>query len=60
LWLNRIIVSFFSNFLLDIYFIYVSNTILKSPLSPTHPLPFLGPGGDIEIFLKLKIEMGGI
>jgi hypothetical protein len=34
----------------DIFFIYISNAILKVPCtlplpcSPTHPLPFLGPG----------------
>jgi hypothetical protein len=37
-------------FLLDIFFIYISNAILKVPYtlplssSPTHPLPLLGPG----------------
>jgi hypothetical protein len=41
---------FFNNFLLDIFFIYISNAIWKVPYtlplpcSPTHPLPFLGPG----------------
>ena len=36
--------------LLDIFFIYISNAILKVhytlplPCSPTHPLPLLGPG----------------
>ena len=41
---------FFSNFLLGIYFIYISNAILKVsytlPLSfsPTYSLPLLGPG----------------
>ena len=40
---------FFSNFLLGIYFTYISNAILKVlytlPLpSPNHPLPLLGPG----------------
>jgi hypothetical protein len=36
--------------LLDIFFIYISNAILKVPYtlplpcSPTHPLPLLGPG----------------
>jgi hypothetical protein len=41
----------FSPFLkLDIFFIYISNAILKvpytlpQPCSPTHPLPLLGPG----------------
>jgi hypothetical protein len=40
----------FIYFLLDIFFIYISNAILKvpytlpSPCSPTHPLPLLGPG----------------
>jgi hypothetical protein len=38
------------NFLLDIFFIYISNAILKVPYTlpmlcyPTHPLPLLGPG----------------
>ena len=37
-------------FLLDIFFIYISNAIRKvpyilpQPCSPTHPLPLLGPG----------------
>jgi hypothetical protein len=41
---------FFFNFLLDIFFIYISNAIpkvpyaLPLPCSPTHPLPLLGPG----------------
>jgi hypothetical protein len=41
---------FFSNFLLDLFFIYISNAIpkvtytLPLPCSPTHPLPLLGPG----------------
>jgi hypothetical protein len=41
---------FFFNFLLDIFFIYISNTILKvpytlpTPCSLIHPLPLLGPG----------------
>ena len=40
---------FFPNFLLGVYFIYISNAILKVPYtllppSPTHPLPLLGPG----------------
>jgi hypothetical protein len=41
--------SFF-NFLLYIFFIYISNAIPKGPYtlplpcSPTHPLPLLGPG----------------
>jgi hypothetical protein len=42
---------FFSSiFLLDIFFIYISNAIPKvpytppPPCSPTHPLPLLGPG----------------
>jgi hypothetical protein len=43
-------VYFFPIFLLDIFFIYISNAILKVPYtlplfcSPTHPLLFLGPG----------------
>jgi hypothetical protein len=38
-----------NNFLLDIFFIYISNAIPKDPCtlplpcSPTHPLPLLGP-----------------
>jgi hypothetical protein len=42
--------TFFSKFLLDIFFIYISNAIpkvpytLPLPCSPTHPLPLLGPG----------------
>jgi hypothetical protein len=44
----------FKNFLLDIFFIYISNVILKVPYtlplpcSPTHPLPLLGP--DIPLY----------
>jgi hypothetical protein len=39
----------FPNFLLGIFFIYISNAILKvshypPSRSPTHPLPLLGPG----------------
>jgi hypothetical protein len=40
----------FFNFLLDIFFIYISNAIpkvpytLPPPCSPTHPFPLLGPG----------------
>jgi hypothetical protein len=39
-----------SFFLKDIFFIYISNSILKvpdtlpTPCSPTHPLPLPGPG----------------
>jgi hypothetical protein len=39
-----------SHFLLDIFFIYISNAIpkvpytLPLPCSPTHSLPLLGPG----------------
>jgi hypothetical protein len=42
--------SFFNFILVDIFFIYISNAILKVPYtlllpcSPTHPLPLLGPG----------------
>jgi hypothetical protein len=38
------------NFLLDIFFIYISDAIPKvpytllPPCSPTYPLPLLGPG----------------
>jgi hypothetical protein len=48
--LTWVLETFFSNFLLDIFFIYISNAILKVPYtlplpcSPTHPLPLLGPG----------------
>jgi hypothetical protein len=41
---------FFFYFLLDIFFIYISNAIPKVPYtlpltcSPTHSLPLLGPG----------------
>jgi hypothetical protein len=41
---------FLKNFLLDIFFIYISNAISKvpynlpPPCSLTHPLPLLGPG----------------
>jgi hypothetical protein len=41
---------FFLNFLLDIFFIYISNAIpkvhytLPPPGSPTLPFPLLGPG----------------
>jgi hypothetical protein len=41
---------FFLQILIDIFFIYISNAILKvpytllHPCSPTHPLPLLGPG----------------
>jgi hypothetical protein len=43
-------ILFFPTFLLDIFFIYISNAILKvpytlpPPCSPTHSLPRLGPG----------------
>jgi hypothetical protein len=43
-------VGFFWKFLLDIFFIYISNAIprvpytLPPPCSPTHALPLLGPG----------------
>jgi hypothetical protein len=42
--------SFLIYFLLDIFFIYISDAIpkvpytLPLPCSPTHPLPLLGPG----------------
>jgi hypothetical protein len=42
--------SFLKQFLLDIFFIYISNVNLKvpstlpSPCSPTHPFPLPGPG----------------
>jgi hypothetical protein len=43
-------VIFLKKFLLDIFFIYISNAIPKvpctllPPCSPTHPLPLLGLG----------------
>jgi hypothetical protein len=43
-------ILFFYYFLLDIFFIYISNAILKvphtlpPPCSPTHPFLLLGPG----------------
>jgi hypothetical protein len=43
--------KYFNTFLLDIFFIYISNAIPKAPYalppplcSPTHPLPVPGPG----------------
>jgi hypothetical protein len=42
--------GFLNLFLIDIFFIYISNAIPKvpytllPPCSPTHPLPLLGPG----------------
>jgi hypothetical protein len=52
---NSIFTLFFSTvFLLDIFFIYISNAIpkvsytLPLPCSPTHPLPLLGP--DIPLY----------
>jgi hypothetical protein len=50
----------FSNFLLDIFFIYIPNAIpkvphtLPMPCSPTHPLPFLVPG--ILLYWGIKKE----
>jgi hypothetical protein len=47
-----IIAFSFPTFLLDIFFIYISNAIpkvhytLPPPCSPTHSLPLLGPGVD--------------
>jgi hypothetical protein len=46
-------------FLLDIFFIYISNVIpkvpytLPPPCSPTHPLPLLGPGATLYIAYKI-------
>jgi hypothetical protein len=48
--LSVIPMEYFSNFLLGIFFIYISNAIpkvpytLPLPCSPMHPLPLLGPG----------------
>jgi hypothetical protein len=50
LFLNFFILKFFSSFLLDIFFLYISNAIPKAPYaptlpcSPTHLLPLSGPG----------------
>jgi hypothetical protein len=51
---------FFALFLkLDIFFIYISNAILKVPYtlplpySPTYPLPFLGPG--VPLYWAYKV-----
>ena len=47
---SQLFFFFSSNFLLDIFFIYISNAIMKVPYTlpvpcfPTHPLPLLGPG----------------
>jgi hypothetical protein len=47
---NVLLAFLFFFFLLDIFFIYISNAIpkvpytLPPPCSPTHPLPLLGPG----------------
>ena len=44
------VIFFFQAFLLDIFFIYISNVIPKAPYtvpppcSPTHPLKLPGPG----------------
>jgi hypothetical protein len=49
-WSLHKLLLFFFNFLLDIFFIYISNVIpevpytLPPPCSPTHSLPLLGPG----------------
>jgi hypothetical protein len=56
MWILSIVVGIF--FLLDIFFIYISNAILKvpytlpPPCSPTHPLLLLGPG--IPLYLVIK------
>jgi hypothetical protein len=45
-----VFIFFLFQFLLDIFFIYISNAIMKAPYtlpplcSPTNPLPVLGPG----------------
>jgi hypothetical protein len=46
LWFLFLKIFFSFNFLLDIFSIYISNAIPKSPppCSPNHPLPLLGPG----------------
>jgi hypothetical protein len=53
----QLVTGYFLNFLLDIFFIYISSASPKFPYtvplpcSPTHSLPLLGPGiplyGDI-------------
>jgi hypothetical protein len=58
--------SFFFLFflLLDIFFIYISNAILKVPYtlplpcSPTHPLPLLGPGVPLHWGIKSLQDQG--
>jgi hypothetical protein len=51
-------------FLLDIFFIYISNAILKvpytlpSPCSPAHPLPLLGLGVPLYCHIKFAIPRG--
>jgi hypothetical protein len=51
--LGSVCVNFIEYFLLDIFFIYISNAIPKAlslslPCSPTHPLPL--PGPDIPLY----------
>jgi hypothetical protein len=47
---KNLFIYLFIYFLLDSFFIYISNAIpkvpytLPLPCSPTHPLPLLGPG----------------
>jgi hypothetical protein len=53
-------------FLLDIFFIYMSNAILKVPYilplpcSPTHPLPLLGPGIPLYWGIQSLQYQGGL
>jgi hypothetical protein len=47
---HLLLISFLKAFLLDIFFIYISNAIPKAPYtfplpcSPFHPIPLPGPG----------------
>jgi hypothetical protein len=41
---NENMILFILLLLLDIFFIYISNAILKVPYALYHPLPLLGPG----------------
>jgi hypothetical protein len=52
-------------FLLDIFFIYISNATLKVPYTlplpcfPTHPLPLLGPGISLNWGMEHRDSNGG-